>query len=248
MWLRTVRWVALVAVDLGVLVGLRPTPHVLRELGHPSRWVSVVGSDRAAATLAGLALWAVAAWVGLGLVIALLAAAPGGMGRAASGLARRTLPRALHQALAGGLGLSVLLTPIAAGAAPTRLALPVAATDAPTPAPNWPAAASIPTPVWPAQAEAARAGHSEHHPRRVHQRRRERAPVTVGPGESLWSIAAEHLPTAQRRPGRIAAMWPRWYAANRAVIGADPDLIRPGLLLRAPTPPTPPSPAEEPAS
>ena len=36
----------------------------------------------------------------------------------------------------------------------------------------------------------------------------------------------------------IAREWPRWYAANRAVIGADPDLIVIGQVL------TPPSPQE----
>lgn len=56
----------------------------------------------------------------------------------------------------------------------------------------------------------------------------------VTPGDSLWSIAAEHL-----EPGasaaQVAAAWPRWYAANRDVIGPDPDLIHPGQLLLAPT-------------
>jgi nucleoid-associated protein YgaU len=32
----------------------------------------------------------------------------------------------------------------------------------------------------------------------------------------------------------VAASWPRWYAANRRVIGADPDLILPGQILRPP--------------
>ena len=57
--------------------------------------------------------------------------------------------------------------------------------------------------------------------------------IVVRRGESLWSIAARHLgPTAG--PREIAREWPRWYAANRAVIGADPDLIEPGQVLVAP--------------
>jgi nucleoid-associated protein YgaU len=60
-------------------------------------------------------------------------------------------------------------------------------------------------------------------------------PVTVRGGESLWLIAARRLgPHAS--DSQIAAAWPRWYAANRSVIGDDPALIRPGQVLR--TPPT----------
>jgi nucleoid-associated protein YgaU len=57
--------------------------------------------------------------------------------------------------------------------------------------------------------------------------------VTVRPGDSLWRIAAAHLdrtPTA----ARVAAAWPQWFAANRDVIGADPDLLVPGEVLHAP--------------
>jgi len=32
----------------------------------------------------------------------------------------------------------------------------------------------------------------------------------------------------------VAAASPAWYAANRATIGADPSLIRPGQVLTAP--------------
>lgn len=57
--------------------------------------------------------------------------------------------------------------------------------------------------------------------------------VTVRRGDTLWSIAAGQLdgPTAEQ----IAAAWPRWYAANRDVIGPDPDLIRPGQQLHRPS-------------
>jgi nucleoid-associated protein YgaU len=53
-------------------------------------------------------------------------------------------------------------------------------------------------------------------------------------GDALWDIAARHLgPTASA--AEIARAWPRWYSANRAVIGADPGMIRPGQILFAPT-------------
>ncbi|MEV6286035.1 LysM domain-containing protein [Kribbella sp. NPDC051770] len=52
-------------------------------------------------------------------------------------------------------------------------------------------------------------------------------------GESLWSIAAAEL-GAGASDEAIAARWPEWYAANRAVIGADPDVLRPGQVLQTP--------------
>ena len=59
------------------------------------------------------------------------------------------------------------------------------------------------------------------------------AHVTVRRGDSLWSIVARHL-----GPGtsdtEIAHEWPRWFEANAAVIGDDPDLILPGQQLVPP--------------
>ncbi|MCF4122396.1 LysM peptidoglycan-binding domain-containing protein [Antribacter sp. KLBMP9083] len=58
--------------------------------------------------------------------------------------------------------------------------------------------------------------------------------VVVVPGDTLWEIAAAHLggspPAAE-----IAEAVARWYAGNRAAVGADPDLILPGQTLRAPS-------------
>ncbi|MDQ1738743.1 MAG: hypothetical protein QOE53_395, partial [Pseudonocardiales bacterium] len=59
--------------------------------------------------------------------------------------------------------------------------------------------------------------------------------VTVRAGDSLWSITADRL-GARPSAARVQAEWPRWYAANRRVIGADPNLIRPGASLLAPGP------------
>jgi nucleoid-associated protein YgaU len=63
------------------------------------------------------------------------------------------------------------------------------------------------------------------------------AAVTVRPGDSLWAIARRRL-TAEAgtpSPARVATAWPAWWTANRSVIGSDPDLIRPGQVLHAPT-------------
>ena len=52
-------------------------------------------------------------------------------------------------------------------------------------------------------------------------------------GDALWDIAARHLGPAASA-AEIAREWPRWYEANRAVIGDNPNVIRPGEVLRAP--------------
>jgi nucleoid-associated protein YgaU len=57
--------------------------------------------------------------------------------------------------------------------------------------------------------------------------------LVVRRGDSLWSLAARHL-GAGATDAEIAAAWPRWFDANRAVIGDDPDLLRPGQRLRPP--------------
>jgi hypothetical protein len=55
----------------------------------------------------------------------------------------------------------------------------------------------------------------------------------VRPGDSLWALVAAELgPDAT--DSALAARWPQWYAANRGVIGPDPDLILPGQVLRIP--------------
>lgn len=55
----------------------------------------------------------------------------------------------------------------------------------------------------------------------------------VLPGETLWSIAARRLGTDDIR--RIARYWPRIHRLNRAEIGPNPDLIRPGQVLELPS-------------
>lgn len=57
--------------------------------------------------------------------------------------------------------------------------------------------------------------------------------VVVQSGDTLWSIAAEHL-GEDAADAQIAAEWPRWYAANRATIGDDPSELRPGMVLELP--------------
>ena len=57
--------------------------------------------------------------------------------------------------------------------------------------------------------------------------------VVVLRGDTLWSIAAKDLgPVASDVD--VARHWPKWYAANKDVIGADPALVVPGQILQAP--------------
>lgn len=59
--------------------------------------------------------------------------------------------------------------------------------------------------------------------------------VAVRAGDSLWTIAARELGPAASDV-EIAAQWPRWYEANRQVIGVDPNVLLPGQVLRPPVP------------
>ncbi|WP_161962544.1 LysM peptidoglycan-binding domain-containing protein [Nocardioides speluncae] len=57
--------------------------------------------------------------------------------------------------------------------------------------------------------------------------------VLVQPGDSLWQIAERHLPAAAS-DAVVGERVHQLYAANRDLIGADPDLIHPGLHLELP--------------
>lgn len=62
--------------------------------------------------------------------------------------------------------------------------------------------------------------------------------VVVEPGDTLWAIAAGRLAAEQAgtplADAEIAAAVTRWHHANRQALGANPDLIRPGMVLRQP--------------
>lgn len=57
--------------------------------------------------------------------------------------------------------------------------------------------------------------------------------VVVRSGDSLWTLAAARLPRSAG-PAEVDRAWREVYAANRAEIGADPGLIRPGQRLQLP--------------
>ena len=57
--------------------------------------------------------------------------------------------------------------------------------------------------------------------------------VAVRHGDTLWAISAHRLPPGAG-PVAVDRAWRLLYAANRAGIGPDPDLIHPGTKLRLP--------------
>lgn len=61
--------------------------------------------------------------------------------------------------------------------------------------------------------------------------------VVVRPGDTLWALARDRLPD-RAGDADVLALVARTHAANRAVVGADPDLLHPGQRLRLP--PIPP--------
>ena len=61
--------------------------------------------------------------------------------------------------------------------------------------------------------------------------------VEVEAGDSLWALAERHLDRAGA--AAVDQAWRLLYRANRREVGPDPDLIRPGTVLRMPASLTP---------
>jgi resuscitation-promoting factor RpfA len=238
------RLYALSALDLLTLYLGRPDLSSLRtKLLAAHEWVALVGTDRALLDLVGVAVWIAALWVGLGLLITVLATRAGWVGHLGTRLAKRTLPAMMRRGLAGALGLSLVLAPVGAGAtgsasttgtsgraaasATAAFAGPDVAwpNSALPPAQSHPPMSSVPWPQTPSPVSAPASP-------------RETAAgddVIVAAGDCLWVIAARRLQAPATDP-QIAAAWPAWFEVNGDVIGADPAMLRPGQHLHAPKP------------
>ncbi len=104
---------------------------------------------------------------------------------------------------------------------PTAPPVPSAPSVPPAPTTGSPvpptSQAHLPAPTPPRNAPAGRAS----------------ASVTVAAGDCLWLIATRRL-GADATDAQIAAATAALYAANRSVVGDDPDLIHPGQVLTVP--------------
>jgi hypothetical protein len=226
---RLIRLAAVAAVDSVVLLTMSPDwTQLATDLGAPHRWLARAGTDEAALTVAGAAVWCAALWLALALCFTAAAALPGRCGALARAVGGRLVPAVVMRAVAGVAGISVLIAPVTASAT--------------TPRGGATAGPAVPAPSWPAEPQhrGVRNGWTTDYPLRPDRPPASPAApadadaaVRVQPGDSLWLIAARRLgPNAS--DAQIAAAWPRWYAANTDVIGDDPSLIRSGEVLRAP--------------
>lgn len=211
-------WLGALALALGTVALLAPD---LRPTSHAPDFEAVVVTASAWALVAA-ACWALAVTTVVVVSVARSAPVPH---RGLPTPVRRVLLRACGAVVAGGLVAGAVAGPAAAtpgslerdtGGRPTRTVQP----------PAGPQPASGPVIV------------------------RDTAPltdlltdlladrVTVRPGDSLWRIAEatlrEHgLPASD---ADVAAYWPRIHDANRALVGPDPHLVRPGVPLVLPAP------------
>jgi nucleoid-associated protein YgaU len=143
-----------------------------------------------------------------------VAGSAGAIGRAV----RRLAPRRIRDLVDIAMAVGVTATIIGSAAPPAMAAAPTS---------THTAAGSMPTEVsagldWPGL-----------HVRLVDPAHRQGDDVVVRPGDTLWTIAARHLP-ATASAAEVSAGWHAWYAANRDVIGPDPALIHPGQHLTPP--------------
>ncbi|MEO7752560.1 MAG: LysM peptidoglycan-binding domain-containing protein [Terracoccus sp.] len=205
---------------------------------------------------------ALSGWLATGALLTALSLVPGALGRLGAAAAERVTPVVLRRVLVlgVGVGLGTLSLPSGATASPRPPVSSVAlvtsvtlvsavssgtatvsadTTGCPPPMmatpPPGPVTEQRPTPGW--RATRPVPSHDPGPGSVLAPAPRPLAAVldavTVRRGDTLWGIAAAHLgPGAS--VGAIAREWPRWYAANRTVIGDDPDLIRPGAQLRPP--------------
>lgn len=177
-----------------------------------------------------LLVHAVAAWLLVVAGLTLAARAPAGAGRVCRALLHRCAPAGVRRAvaLALGTGLALGLPGPVSAAEPASTSARTHATATAAAPPD--AGATAPAPLdWPGLSPKGR-GDAKAPSRAA----RVREPVVVvQPGDTLWDLAARSIPAPVTNAAR-AAEWPRWWSANRDVVGDDPDLLLPGQRLVAP--------------
>ncbi len=168
----------------------------------PSLAHLLVGTS--AAALVGCAAWA---WLALSVALATSLAG------------RRTrwagAPRWVRRLVVAGCGLTVIALPTAVQAAPTSGQPPGVLLA--------PSVEGLSVPTLPETAPPRPRGDRAAPPAA-------RSSVVVAPGDTLWSLARDLLPSGADEQ-QIEQRWRALWQTNRNAIGADPDLIRPGLRL-----------------
>jgi hypothetical protein len=228
-----------------LLAGTAPDdwPHGLADL---PRWLAAPPPEARLLALATVAAYGCLAW----LALTLLAAAAGSGVRVAPATVRRTAERILGLTLATAAAGVLAAGPALAEGPRVRpqhgggpFDRPVATAPARQPGvppahvtPRTRPALVHPAPAQSATARSASARSATAGPARVAGASPARGgdAVVVVRGDTLWDIAARHL-GAGATPAAVAAEWPRWYAANRTLIGPDPGRILPGQRLAVPS-------------
>jgi hypothetical protein len=210
------------------LCAVAPAPGAaLAALSAPQHLVDSTGPDALVLALAAVLAWAAWLWGAVGLLLTAAAALPGAAGSLFRALLHGVVPATLRRAAGVALGAGVALNgPLLAGVA---LAAPPAPSITAPAVPDWPSGTSeAPVPVPPAPDPASSPTAGTH---------------VVVPGECLWQIATDQLRgdgSGSARPATeavVASTVHAWWSANAQVIGPDPDLIRPGQVLRPPLQP-----------
>jgi nucleoid-associated protein YgaU len=189
----------------------------------PSTGLTTGSPDAAVVLGCAWLAWLLASYLALAVAASAIAHLVAGRATAARILARLapgSVRRLVDAAVTLGAATAVLTgTTAAASAAPVNHVVASRTVDRAIPGSglDWPGLRSPARPV------------PHPHP----HRRQPAAFVDVQPGDTLWSIAARQLGPGATG-GEITAAWHAWYAANRSVIGANPNLIQPGQQLVAP--------------
>lgn len=199
-------------------------------------------------------------WWALSFVVAVAAALLDRSGRVrAASAAGKFAPGFMRRLVMAAVGLQLLTAPLASASAQPSVPGTAAATSSasvawtPEPVPGTagtalpridpgpamppaPGMQAVPNPQWRPLRPAVEPGPLAGRPLRDRQPTGEAAEVTVRPGDSLWSLSEARLgPYASDVD--IALDWPRLYQANRDIIGGNPNLLRPGQVLRLPPAP-----------
>ncbi|MEO7070102.1 MAG: hypothetical protein ABI131_06375 [Nostocoides sp.] len=216
-----------------------------------ARWSSVsapgpAGLADALTLLLTLGALLLLGWFAIGVVLEALSVLPGAVGRWAARTAERLTPALATRVVALVLGSTVATAALPTTAlADTTGGGPRAGVVATAPDPGFaPVTAAAPSPGSTTSAPAPDPGFVPSRPtvRPVLSPSVLTPPgtglsaprgVVVHRGDTLWAIAARDL-GPEATDAEVAGHWPRWFAANRDVIGGDPDLILPGQVLRHP--------------